>query len=179
MSREPRRRAAGRIQRTPTVPTVRCRARVVTFRDLSATFSTAGLPLSASIERCSGVRIGAAAREERRVRRLSRLVVVVGQELGVDATELARVWNNDSESRAYGSAETETSESGVFLPGPAELIVIPLAVNLASNVIYDVVRRLVNRLRDRRATASEELEVIEHQTGSDRLVVVRVRRTVR
>jgi hypothetical protein len=111
--------------------------------------------------------------------RLSRLVVVVDEEVGVDAAELARVWNEDAEVRECGVAEMEASGSGVFFPGPAELVVIPLAVNLVSSVVYDVVRRLVSGLRDRRGMVAEELEIIEHQTGSGRLMVVRVRRSVR
>jgi hypothetical protein len=107
--------------------------------------------------------------------------VAVDSGLGVEAGELARVWNADAQARGWGSARAEVSGSSVFLPGPAELIVIPLAVNLASTVVYDVVRRLVTRLREggRGSSSEEELEVIEHETDSERLVVVRLRRSVR
>jgi hypothetical protein len=110
---------------------------------------------------------------------LSRLAVVVDRECGVEAAELARAWNEDAETRQWGLAETEISEAGVFFPGPVELVVIPLAVNLASSVVYDVVRRVVTRLRDRHGATAEELEIIEHEVGSGRVVVVRVRRGLR
>jgi hypothetical protein len=53
-----------------------------------------------------------------------------------------------------------------------ELITIPLAVNVASNVIYDLLRRLVSRLRANQH--HQNFEVIElTTTQNDRVVVVR------
>ena len=110
---------------------------------------------------------------------LSRLVVAVDPEIGVGATELASSWNSDAEAGGWGPAQVAESGSSVFLPGPAELIMIPLAVNLASSVVYDTVRRLVARLREtKKGRLEEELEVIEHETATERLVVVRLRRSV-
>lgn len=105
------------------------------------------------------------------------MVVAVDPALGVDAESLAKAWNEDAEARESGPAEPGSASPGTFLPDPAELIYIPLAVNLASNVVYDVVRRLVARTRQPRV--QEELEIVEHDTGSERLVIVRARRDVR
>jgi hypothetical protein len=116
---------------------------------------------------------------------VSQLVVAVDPDVGVDAAELARLWNEDAEARSHGAAETRTPGPGVFLPPElVEWVAIPLAVNLASTAVYDLVRRLLARprsdqSRDEQPRSVEELEVIEHQTGSDRVVVVRLRREAR
>ncbi len=61
----------------------------------------------------------------------------------------------------------------MLVPGLVELVVIPLAVNLASNVLYDLVRRLVRRAQPADGERTE-LEVTEITTGrDDRVVVVR------
>lgn len=108
---------------------------------------------------------------------MARLVVAVDPGVGVEVAELARLWNADGEALAAGPASTQAESSGTYLPDVNELIMIPLAVNLASNVVYDLVRRLVTRMRAQPSTA-EELEIVEQRVGDDRLVAVRVRRTV-
>ena len=109
---------------------------------------------------------------------VSRLVVAVDSVVGVDAAELARSWNDDAEARECGAAETQAPGVGLFLPAElVEWVVVPLAVNLASSAVYDLVRRLITRLRGDRHGPQlvEELEVVEHQAGSDRVVIVRLR----
>ena len=46
----------------------------------------------------------------------------------------------------YRSQGVDGLRRGHFLPGLVELVLIPVAVNLASTVLYDPVRRLVRRL---------------------------------
>jgi hypothetical protein len=112
---------------------------------------------------------------------VARLVVAVDSAVGVDATELARSWNDDAEARQHGAAETQAPGAGVFLPPElVEWVAVPMAVNLASSAVYDLVRRLVARVRGERPDSGgvEELEVVEHQSGPDRVVLVRLRRPV-
>jgi hypothetical protein len=107
-----------------------------------------------------------------------RVVVTLDPGVDVAAEAFAKAWNADPEVEAVGRAEVEPAGPGSFLPGVVELVVLPLAVNLASTVVYEQVRNLVNRLRGTtHPRVEEEVEVIEHVSGADRILVVRVRRS--
>jgi hypothetical protein len=133
-------------------------------------------------------------------------MVAVDPDVGVAAIELAQSWNQDIDARACGVAGVESPGPGVFLPLEVlEWVAVPLAVNLASDALYELVSRLVARARDNRPNMSEpdrvdqpeqsqqqgasesvdetvvepEVEVIEHLMGSDRVMVVRLRRGMR
>jgi hypothetical protein len=69
----------------------------------------------------------------------------------------------------------EKAANGTMLPGLLELIVVPLAVNLASSILYDVVRGLIARSRPAVDVAEIELEMTDTPSG-DRVMVVRLRR---
>jgi hypothetical protein len=108
-----------------------------------------------------------------------RVVVALDPELGVVPADLAGAWNSDELDGTFGPAEVESAGSGTFLPGVVELVVLPLAVNLASTLVYERVRQLVLRLRGAsKAGTVEELEVIQHERAGERLLVVRIRRSV-
>ena len=106
-----------------------------------------------------------------------RLVVVVDPGVGVSAGELAGVWAGDAEASVLGQARVEQPAAGpVLFPGVLEFVVIPLAINLGSSALYDVLRRLLHRSKPS-GVAVEELELMEYTTEQgDRLVVVRRRR---
>ena len=106
-----------------------------------------------------------------------RLVVVVDPGVGVSAGELAGVWAGDPEASALGEVRVEAPTQGqVLFPGLLEFVVIPLAINLGSAVLYDVLRRVLHRSKPS-GVAVEELELVESTTEEgDRLVVVRRRR---
>jgi hypothetical protein len=108
----------------------------------------------------------------------SRVLVSLDPSVGVAAEELAAAWNADPWSGADGSAGVERVGPGTFLPGVVELVVLPLAVNLVSTVVYERVRGLVGRLRGTAAGSVDEVEVIEQGVGADRVLIVRVRRGV-
>lgn len=108
---------------------------------------------------------------------MTRLLLVVEPDLGVTAADVAQAWDRDEAARELGAAAVEEQGGGGFFPGLIELVVVPLAVNLASSVVYDTARRVVDRLRGNGAgSGMEELEYVEHTSGDDRVVVVRVRR---
>jgi hypothetical protein len=107
------------------------------------------------------------------------LVVAVDSNVGVYAAELTRSWNDDGKASACGTAETQARGAETFLPPELlEWVAVPMAVNLASSVVYDLVRRLVTTLRGDcdEPQRVEELDIFEHQSGSDRVVIVRLRR---
>jgi hypothetical protein len=106
------------------------------------------------------------------------LALAVGEGVGVAPADLAGAWERDEEARSVGSPMIEPVPPGTFLPGLAELVVIPLVVNLASSVVYDLVKRLVMSLRPPEAPGAVEVVVRDVPDGG-RLVVVRVEGSVR
>ncbi|MGY0231175.1 hypothetical protein [Longispora urticae] len=104
----------------------------------------------------------------------TRLVLVTDPELGVGPEALLAELTADGEAAAWGPAALESPRSVGFPIGPMEVVVIPLAVNLVSSVLYDVLRRLVTRAR--RDQPVLDLEVTEVTTAAgDRVVVTRLR----
>ena len=104
---------------------------------------------------------------------MARLLIVLDPGAGVTPAELAGAWNADGEAKVAGPARAEAISGGVYLPGVMELIIVPLAVNLASSAVYDLVRKLVIKLRPQREE-DPSLEVTEVTTrDGDRVVVVR------
>jgi hypothetical protein len=104
---------------------------------------------------------------------MGRLVVVVDSLVGVSAGELAGAWGADGEASAAGVASVDAPVPGDFL-GVVELVVVPLAVNLASSAATALVGRLVARLR-RAGPGDPGLEITETVSpGGDRVVVVRL-----
>jgi len=95
----------------------------------------------------------------------------------VSAKDFVVAWDEDAEAVAAGAVRVEPAGGEVFLPGLVELVVLPFVVNIASTVLYDVVKRVVGRAR--KVREESELEVVEFTTAAgDRLVVVRARRVV-
>jgi hypothetical protein len=105
---------------------------------------------------------------------MARLMVAVDPAVGVEPAALAKAWDADEEAAALGAASVQPSTPATYVPGVAELIWVPLAVNLASSVLYDLVRRLL--VQQRPAVDVTELELAETTSGDDRVVVVRVTR---
>jgi hypothetical protein len=61
--------------------------------------------------------------------------------------------------------------------GGGEWVLLPVAVNMASSALYELVRRLVVRAGSRKEVS--EVEVVEFTSGGgDRVLVVRARREV-
>jgi len=104
---------------------------------------------------------------------MGRLIVVLDPGLAVNPADLAAAWDSDGESRAIGTATVETAVPGDFL-GVLELVVVPLAVNLATNAITALVGKLVARLRSERPEQPEIEIVAMTQASGDRTVFVRL-----
>ena len=83
---------------------------------------------------------------------MGRLMMVVDRDAGVSALDLALAWDGDTEARALGAAAVKAPPAdGTFGVDIGTLVVIPLAVNVASTAITVLVGRLVSRLRPERA----------------------------
>ena len=102
---------------------------------------------------------------------MARLVVAVDPDAGIAPGALAEAWNGDSETSATGPARVDTVGGYDFFPGLVELIVIPLAVNLASSAAYDLLKGLVTRLR-RGQDDGPPLEIVKTPTGGGDVVIV-------
>ena len=103
---------------------------------------------------------------------MERLVVAVDRAVGVNPAQLAAAWDEDAEARAAGLAVVEPSRPGEFLGDVLALVVVPLAVNLASSGACALVSRLVGRLRRGHATDPGALEVVAAAGASGEMVVV-------
>lgn len=104
---------------------------------------------------------------------MGRVLVGLDPTLGMSAADLAASWGTDERARARAAAEQEAAPSGEFFPGLLELVVLPVAVNLTSSVLYDLVKRVIQRARPEPPERCE-LELLETTTvQGDRLLVVR------
>lgn len=82
-------------------------------------------------------------------------VVVFEPELGVKPAVFVSAWAADAEAASLGDAVVRPAGRGEFGFELVEWVAIPLAVNLASSVVYDAVKRVVTKLRSRdRASAT-------------------------
>jgi hypothetical protein len=78
---------------------------------------------------------------------------------GVRPAEVPTAWDRDPEARKAGLASPEEPRRGDFLRDVLALVVIPLAVNLASSAACALVSRAVGKIRPLRPDAGE-LEVV-------------------
>jgi hypothetical protein len=104
---------------------------------------------------------------------MARTFVVVDPAVGAGPGEVAAAWT--AEPGVTGDAVVESARGRVMLPGAVDVVVLPVAVNLASSALFEVVRRLVDRARA--SGGGPEFEVVESTDGQgNRVLVVRVRR---
>lgn len=112
---------------------------------------------------------------------MARLLVAIDSGVGVSAAEFAGEWNADRPMVGDGLAAVDSAGAGAFIPGLVELVVVPVAVNVASSVFYDAAKRIVGRLFDKSSPdrVASEVEVSEFTSASgDRVVVFRTRREI-
>lgn len=106
---------------------------------------------------------------------MDRVTVTIDPSVGVSPADFVAAWGQDADAMATGTARVEKARGEVFVPGLVELVVVPLAVNLVSSALYDLVRHIV--MKARRGKEVSEVEVVELATAEgERLVVVRCRR---
>lgn len=98
------------------------------------------------------------------------LVVLLDPSVGIDSAGLAAAWNADETTAAVGSARV-AADRGEFIPGAVEMVVVPLAVNLASSAAYDLVKKILRGLR-RDHEHAREPKVTGARAGSGDLVVM-------
>jgi hypothetical protein len=104
-----------------------------------------------------------------------RLLIALDPGVGVGPTELAAAWNVDAEAQAAGSARAEETSGEDFFPSLVEFVVIPLLVNVGSNAVYDLLKKLMAKVRPGHHSEQRGLELTEVTTGEgDRLIVVRM-----
>jgi hypothetical protein len=104
---------------------------------------------------------------------MTQLEVVLEPGVGVSPADLAAAWESDEEARATGPASVRTAPPDGFF-GVLELVIVPLAVNLASSAITALVGKLIARLRTGEPEAPA-LEIVEMtRPNGDRIVVVRL-----
>jgi len=105
---------------------------------------------------------------------MGRIVIAVAPGAGFEPGAMAAAWNADPEASAAGTAGLEAAGGGgVFFPGVVDLVVIPLAVNLASSGAYDLAKKLAARLRP---AAGDKPRVERPEVtagGGDVIIVIR------
>ena len=101
---------------------------------------------------------------------MARLLVAVEPGAGIAPGVLAEAWNADGEASAAGTARVEAAGGRDFFSG-LELVVIPLAVNLASSASYDLLKGLIARLRRGQGDAPP-LDIADGPAGGGYMVVV-------
>ena len=107
---------------------------------------------------------------------MERLVIALDPGVEVRPAELAAAWDSDDQARTVGAVTVETAPPGDFF-GVIELVVIPLAVNLASEAAFGLVSRLINKVRRARLD-QPDIEISElAKANGDRVIVVRQRGT--
>jgi hypothetical protein len=100
--------------------------------------------------------------------------IVLDPGVGVTPARFVALWAEDAHASALGHVEVRPAEGEVFLPGLVEFVAIPMGVNLATEAVIELVRRLVRRGRN--AQPDVELELVEvRRANGDRVVVVRLR----
>jgi hypothetical protein len=100
----------------------------------------------------------------------NEVLVALDPGVGVDAEVFAHSWLGDEEALGVsGGVSVVPAPAAAFLPGVAELVLLPLAVNVASSALYDVVKRLV---ASRRAPSARGLEVVDVLDAEGRRVLV-------
>ncbi|KJE19996.1 hypothetical protein FF36_05713 [Frankia torreyi] len=114
---------------------------------------------------------------------MARVLLVVDPSVGVSPSDLVKAWTPappvvDGAVVADGAVAVEAVRGRVMLPGVLEVLVLPVAVNLASSALFELVRSWVARARGP-AAQDAEFEVVETTDDQgNRVVVVRPRRTV-
>jgi len=95
--------------------------------------------------------------------KVARVQLVFDPSLEVDARAFAALWADDPEAKAVmdGQPEVRRDKPATYMPPMMELVVIPLAVNVASTVLVGLATRIYHKYRpdsDARAELTERSE---------------------
>ncbi|WP_433830815.1 hypothetical protein ACQP2E_11850 [Actinoplanes sp. CA-015351] len=103
--------------------------------------------------------------------------LVLAADLGVDAREIADAWENDTEAKALMDASPEVHRSTPThydFPQIVEFVVIPLAVNVGSTVLIELVTRLYRKCRP---LAGDDVAAVEETTDDNLRTVFVMKKT--
>jgi hypothetical protein len=81
--------------------------------------------------------------------------IVIDPSLDLSARDFAAAWNAESECRKVAAAEAAAGPAQSYDPAWAEvvnLILLPLALGVAGNALYDLIKRAVLQAGVRRRT---------------------------
>ena len=102
-----------------------------------------------------------------------RILIALDPDVGLSPSELVAAWDGDAEASALGIAELDVSPRETFFPDIVALVVVPLIVNLVSSAVYDHIRRVISKARNKEAK-DLSLELIElANSDGDRILIVR------
>lgn len=93
-------------------------------------------------------------------------------DLGMTSAEFAAAWNADPACRAAAEAQTTDEPPRRFETITVGVIVFNVALGLATNALYDLIKNLVQqKLQQKGLHADLELLKLEQPDGSELLVV--------
>jgi len=92
---------------------------------------------------------------------MSRLLVALHPDAGVNAAGFANAWNANEQAATAGTAKARKAEAelvsrGKFIPG-MELVVVPLNANQPANAIYDILKGVLEHLQHDPAKPTDAL----------------------
>jgi hypothetical protein len=96
--------------------------------------------------------------------------ITLAPELGVTPQELAEAWNASAACRAVAEAAVGRPKGAQFDPSVAVMVLSGLALGVAGNALYDLLKELLIRQGVRRRTKIVQVE----QPDGTRLLVVTV-----
>jgi hypothetical protein len=99
--------------------------------------------------------------------------IVLDPSLGLTAGQFAMAWNDEPESRKVATAEVAADPAQAYDPTLAEmvnLIVVPLALGVAGNALYDLIKHIVLQAGVRRRT-----QIVNHmQPDGSELTIITI-----
>lgn len=101
---------------------------------------------------------------------MEQVLLVFDPALEVDVAAMAAEWAADAEVAPYlaGAPVVRRDGATTFHLDLMELVVIPLAVNVASTVLIDIAQRLVKKARG----TGDAAATVEPGPGGERVVIV-------
>src|SRR5262245_11799425 len=109
---------------------------------------------------------------------MARTLLVADPGLGMSPAQLVSAWDAEfGRTPSGGRAAVERGSGRLMVPGVLELVVLPVAVNVASSALLAMAGRLVNRARGHEPDQPlPEVEIVETTNAEgDRVLVVRAR----
>jgi len=106
--------------------------------------------------------------------------IALSPDLDITPEEFANAWNETTEARAVAEAQLSESKGVQYDPTLIAGIVIGIVTNVASSALYDLIKDVIQQLRDKKGAQSSlgipthkhtHIERIKNPNGSEMLVV--------